>query len=61
MLKLSFFGPFFMQDQCSGYHKDYKYALVSGDSLDYLWLSREKTIPDSIKEAYLETSTRDGL
>lgn len=43
MLKGSFFGPFY-----SGYNvividPDYKYALVAGESLKYMWiLSREK-------------------
>ena len=45
-LKVSFFGPFY-----SGYHvialdPDYKYAMVAGKNLNYLWLlSREKSIP----------------
>ena len=33
---------------------DYKYALVAGESLKYMWiLSREKTIPESIKADFL--------
>jgi apolipoprotein D and lipocalin family protein len=59
-LKVSFFKPFW-----SGYNvidiEDYTYALVAGDSLDYLWiLSREKTIPDEIKERFLNKATGIG-
>ena len=33
----------------------YKYALIAGESLKYLWLlSREKTMPEEIKQAYLQ-------
>lgn len=33
---------------------DYKYALVAGESLKYMWiLSREKTIPESVKADFL--------
>ena len=53
-LKVSFFKPFW-----SGYNvidlADYKYALVAGKNLDYLWiLSREKNIPDDVKERFLD-------
>src|SRR5690606_26139997 len=60
-LKVSFFGPFY-----SGYHvvmidDDYRYALVFGDNLDYMWrLSREKTIPEDIKQKYLVYAQRAG-
>ena len=59
-LKVSFFKPFW-----SGYNvidiEDYTYALVAGDSLNYLWiLSREKTIPDEIKERFLNKATGIG-
>ena len=33
---------------------DYQYALVVGDDLDNMWiLSREKTIPEDIKQRFL--------
>ncbi|WP_339657634.1 lipocalin family protein [Flavobacterium frigidarium] len=61
MLKVSFFGPFYAGYNVLAIDKDYKYALVSGDSLDYLWiLSREKTIPDSVKEDYLKQAQAIG-
>ncbi|WP_400262794.1 lipocalin family protein [Sphingobacterium sp. SG20118] len=60
-LKVSFFGPFY-----SGYHvvkidKDYQYALVFGDTLDYMWiLSREKVIPEEIKLDFLKYARNSG-
>lgn len=52
-IKVSFFKPMW-----SSYNVidlvDYKYALVAGNSTDYLWiLSREKTIPDYVKDRFL--------
>ncbi|MGZ5210273.1 MAG: lipocalin family protein, partial [Kaistella sp.] len=41
--------------------ENYKYALVAGNSLDYLWiLSREKTIPENIKQRFLEKAKSLG-
>ena len=56
-LKVSFFGPFYSGYNIIALDSDYKYALVAGESLKYLWLlSREKTMPNDIKEAYLKTA-----
>ncbi|KAB1230844.1 lipocalin family protein [Chryseobacterium viscerum] len=59
-LKVSFFGPFY-----AGYNvvalEDYKYALVAGKDLDYLWiLSREKAIPENIKEQFISKAREIG-
>ncbi|MGZ3813673.1 MAG: lipocalin family protein, partial [Mucilaginibacter sp.] len=33
---------------------DYRYALVAGNDLSYLWLlSREKVMPEDVKKDYL--------
>lgn len=54
-LKVSFFGPFYAGYNIIAIDEDYKYALVAGDNLKYMWiLAREKTIPDSVKVAYLQ-------
>ncbi|RZL46001.1 MAG: lipocalin [Pedobacter sp.] len=54
-LKVSFFGPFYAGYNVIEIDPDYKYALVAGNNLDYLWiLSRTKTIPEAVKTAYLE-------
>lgn len=54
-LKVSFFGPFYSGYNVIALDDDYKYALVAGKSLKYLWIiSREKSIPEEIKTAYLK-------
>lgn len=56
-LKVSFFGPFYSGYNIIALDSDYKYSLIAGESLKYLWLlSREKTMPNNIKEAYLKTA-----
>lgn len=61
MLKVSFFGPFYAGYNVIAIDPEYKYALVSGSSFDYLWiLSREKTIPAEIKSLYLEKAEKLG-
>jgi apolipoprotein D and lipocalin family protein len=60
-LKVSFFGPFYSGYNIIALDSDYKYALVAGKSVKYLWLlSREKTMPQNIKEAYLKTAKELG-
>ena len=52
-LKVSFFGPFYAPYKIIQLDSNYKYALVSSGK-DYLWiLSREKSIPENIKNQYL--------
>jgi len=54
MLKVSFFGPFYAGYNVIAVEDNYKYALVAGESLKYMWiLSREKTIPESVKANFL--------
>lgn len=54
MLKVSFFGPFYAGYNVLAIDPEYKYALVAGKSLEYLWiLSREPSIPEDVKERYL--------
>ena len=60
-LKVSFFGPFYSGYNVIALDDDYQYALVAGKSLDYLWiLSREKSIPEDIKEEYLNIAQEIG-
>lgn len=60
-LKVSFFGPFYTGYNVIALDENYQYALVAGKNLDYLWiLSREKTLPDDIKQAYLKIATEVG-
>jgi len=61
MLKVSFFGPFYSGYNVLAIDEGYNYALVAGKNTDYLWiLSREKTIPQEIKNQYLEIATNAG-
>ncbi len=61
MLKVSFFGPFYGGYNVIAIDGEYKYALIAGGSLDYLWiLSREITMPDDIKTEYLTLAQNVG-
>lgn len=60
-LKVSFFGPFYSGYNVIAIDSDYKYALVAGSKLDYMWiLSREKEIPEDIKQDYLAKAEKVG-
>lgn len=61
MLKVSFFGPFYAGYNVIALDEEYKYALVAGDKLKYLWiLSRETTIPDDIRNKFLQIAEHTG-
>ncbi|MDO9152190.1 MAG: lipocalin family protein [Paludibacter sp.] len=61
-LKVSFFGPFYAHYNVIALDSEYKYALIVGKNLKYLWiLSREKTIPNEVKQAYLEHARELGF
>lgn len=60
-LKVSFFGPFYSGYNVIALDDEYKYALIAGRSLKYLWiLSRETTVPADIKDAYLDLAKKLG-
>jgi apolipoprotein D and lipocalin family protein len=62
MLEVSFFAPFYSGYNVIAIDPDYKYALVAGASLNYLWiLSRETTIPVEIKNNYLKIAKDYGF
>lgn len=62
MLKVSYFGPFYAAYNVLDIDADYRYALVSSSGLSYLWiLSRETTVPDSIKTQFLKTAGDIGF
>ena len=61
-LKVSFFGPFYSGYNVIAIDEDYRYALIAGKSLKYLWiLSRETTIPENIKQSYLQKAKEIGF
>lgn len=60
-LKVSFFGPFYSAYNVIALDDEYKYALVAGKNLKYLWiLSRETTLPEAIKNQYLDIASGLG-
>lgn len=60
-LKVSFFKPIWSGYNVIDIDENYKYALVAGNDLDYLWiLSRETTIPESYKQRFLEKAKSLG-
>lgn len=60
-LKVSFFGPFYSSYNVIALDSSYKYALVAGKNLRYLWiLSRETSIPEDIKQKYISIAKKLG-
>lgn len=60
-LKVSFFGPFYAGYNVIAIDNDYKYALVAGKNLKYLWLlSRTPTMPEEVKAKYLKKAAALG-
>jgi len=61
MLKVSFFGPFYSGYNVIAIDDEYRYAMIAGKSLKYLWiLSREANIPVEIKDKYLKIAEEIG-
>lgn len=60
-LKVSFFGPFYSGYNVIAIDDDYRYALVAGKNLKYLWiLSRETEIPARTRDNYLRIARDIG-
>lgn len=60
-LKVSFFGPFYSAYTVIALDADYKYALVAGANNKLLWiLSRTPTIPDDVKQNYVQVAEAAG-
>jgi apolipoprotein D and lipocalin family protein len=61
-LKVSYFLPIYLDYNVLDIDGDYKYAMVSGNSLDHLWiLSREDTIPEKTKTSFLGKAIHLGF
>jgi apolipoprotein D and lipocalin family protein len=61
-LKVSFFGPFYSGYNVIALDSDYKYALVAGKNLKYIWiLSRETKVPEEVKSSYLKIAQDLGF
>lgn len=60
-LKVSFFYPFYAAYNVIAIDPAYKFALVAGKDLNYLWiLSRENGIPEEIRRDYLKLAHQLG-
>ena len=60
-LLVSFFGPFYSGYNVVAIDSKYKYALVAGKNLNYLWiLSRDKKMPEKVKEEFLQKAEEIG-
>ncbi|HEX2921709.1 MAG TPA: lipocalin family protein [Bacteroidales bacterium] len=61
MLKVSFFGPFYSGYNVLAIDDEYRYALVAGKNLKYLWiLARDTNIPEEVKIRYLKIAEQLG-
>ncbi len=60
-LKVSFFGPFYAGYNVIAIDPEYRYALIAGNDLDYLWiLSRSPILPEQVKNSYLNKAKALG-
>lgn len=61
-LEVSFFWPFYAEYNVIAIDSDYRYALVVGKSVKYMWiLSRERTLPENIKNEYVSIARSIGI
>lgn len=61
-MKVAYMLPIYLDYNVLSIDDGYKYALISGNSLNYLWIiSRENTIPDDIREQFLAKATSLGF
>jgi apolipoprotein D and lipocalin family protein len=62
MLKVSYFGPLYAAYNVLDVDAGYKYALVSGSGLDYLWiLSKETDVPFNVRVQFIEKAKAIGF
>ncbi|QBQ40860.1 lipocalin family protein [Sphingobacterium psychroaquaticum] len=60
-LKVSYINPFYMGYNIVSVDGDYSQVLVFGQNLDYMCiLSREKKIPEALREQYLQYAEESG-
>jgi apolipoprotein D and lipocalin family protein len=61
-LKVAYFLPIYLDYNVLDVDAKYQYAMVSGNSLDYLWIiSRENNIPDEVRSRFLAKATDLGF
>lgn len=61
MMKISYRKPIYLGYNVIGIDPDYNYALVAGEDFRHLWLlSREHTMPEDIKKAFIHKAGMIG-
>lgn len=61
-LKVSFFGPFYGAYNIVKLDENYQHALIISKGFDYMWLlSRQSTMPEDIKQQYLDRAKELGF
>ncbi|MFI5159923.1 MAG: lipocalin family protein [Sphingobacteriales bacterium] len=61
-LKVAYYLPIYLDYNVLDVDAKYQYAMVSGNSLEYLWiLSRENTISDDVKSRFMAKATHLGF
>lgn len=61
-MKVAYFLPIYLNYNILDVDPDYKYAMVSGNRRDYLWvISRESTIPGEIRSRFLAKASNLGF
>jgi len=61
-MKAAYYLPIYLDYNLLDIDADYRYALVSGNSLDYLWIiSREDSIPVDIRYRFLSKASGLGF
>jgi apolipoprotein D and lipocalin family protein len=60
--EVAYFLPIYLDYNILDIDDDYRYALVSGSGLNYLWLlSRESSMPEEMKQRFLQKATGLGF
>ena len=61
-LKVAYFLPIFLDYNILDIDEHYKFALVSGSGMGYLWLlSRESSMPEEMKQRFLQKAVALGF
>jgi len=61
-LEVAYFLPIYLNYNILDIDENYQYALVSGSSMDYLWLlSRESSMPEGMKQHFLHKAADLGF
>ncbi|SDE63825.1 apolipoprotein D and lipocalin family protein [Mucilaginibacter pineti] len=61
-LEVAYYLPIYLDYNVLDIDDNYQYALVSGNSMNYLWLlSRESSMPEEMKQRFLQKATALGF